>query len=323
MIRKSIIYSVFLLTVTAVFTTANSSTTLAPVEKKHFLFYFDNPAYINEAEKILNDTRQQLIKFLNDSIPGRPSVYMVENITVFEELIGGRFPDWGAAAALPLRNLIVVKSPDKFNLGYPLNVLLSHEYAHLALHHRTGRYAPPRWFDEGLAMMVSAQWNWSDNLAMSRAAVFGQFIRLEEIEQMNRFNSGKAHQAYAQSYLAVQYLYKEYGSEAVNLFLDEIAVGTVVDSALMIAIGSNYRGFQREIDVYLTERFNVASLFMDTIYLWIALAVVVIIGGLVKMKKRKEYYAKWDKEEQLHSTDFDYGDPDNPEQPDDNEPWRS
>ena len=172
-------------------------------------------------------------------------------------------------------------------------------------------------------MMVSAEWSWTDNLAMSRAAVFGRFIRLADIESMNRFNSGKAHQAYAQSYLAVQYLYREYDREAVNLFLDEIAAGASVDSALMASIGSNYSGFQREFDIYLTQRFNAASLFMDTIYLWIALAVVVIIGGILKMRSRKRYYAKWEKDEELHSTDFDYGDPDRPEETDDDEPWRS
>ncbi|MFZ5979137.1 MAG: peptidase MA family metallohydrolase, partial [Candidatus Zixiibacteriota bacterium] len=275
------------------------------------------------ADGILNRTRQQLIHLLNDSITNRPEIYMVENMDIFESLIGGRFPDWGAAAALPLKNLIVVKSPDSFNLGRPLYELLSHEYAHLALHHRTGRYAPPRWFDEGLAMMVSAEWSWTDNLAMSRAAVFGRFIRLLDIEQMNRFNSVRAHQAYAQSYLAVQYLYREYGREAVNVFLDEIAAGATVDSALMASIGSDYWGFQQEFNIYLTQRFNAASLFMDTIYLWIALAIVVIIGGLLRMKSKRDYFKKWEEDEKLHSTDFDYGDPDHPEKTDDDEPWRN
>jgi hypothetical protein len=34
------------------------------------------------------------------------------------------------------------------------------------------------------------------------------------------------------------------------------------------------------------------------------------------------YYKKWEEDEKYQSTDFDYGDPDNPEQIDDeDEPW--
>jgi len=293
------------------------------VEKENFIFYFDNPSYINEAEAALKRTRSKLVDLLQDSLSYKPSVYLVESQAYFNELVSGRFPDWGAAAALPGRELIVIKSPDRFNLGRPLSELLAHEYAHLALHHRTGRYQPPRWFDEGMSMFVSNEWNWTDNLAMSRAAIFGQFLSLEDIEMLNRFGSGKAHVAYAQSYLAVNYLIEEYDLTAVNILLDEIARGGSLDSALMIAVGSDYKGFQNEFYVYLTNRFNIASLFMDTIYLWIFLALVVIVGAVLRFRKKKDYYKKWKRDEQYHSTDFDYGDSDNPEQTDDDEPWRS
>jgi hypothetical protein len=293
------------------------------VETGHFIFYFDNPRYINEAQSALDSTRARLIELLRDSLAYKPSVYLIEDPARFEKLVSGRFPDWGAAAALPLRELIAVKSPDRFNLGRPLSELLAHEYAHLALHNRTGRYSPPRWFDEGIAMLVSSEWSWSDNLAMSRAAIFGQILSLEDIEMLNRFSSGKAHVAYAQSYLAVNYLIREYGLEAVNIFLDEIARGSSVDDALMNSTGSDYKGFEREFYVYLVNRFNVVSLFMDTIYLWIFLALVVIVGAILKFRKKKDFYKKWEREEKYHSTDFDYGDLDNPEKTDDDEPWRS
>ncbi|MDD3731935.1 MAG: peptidase MA family metallohydrolase [candidate division Zixibacteria bacterium] len=293
------------------------------VERQYFIYYFDNPRYINEADKILERVRAQLVSFLNDSLAYKPAVYLVAEQGLFEELISGRFPDWGAAAALPARQMIVIKSPDQFNLGRPLEELLTHEYAHLALHNRTGVNIPPRWFDEGLAMVVSREWSWSDNLALSRAAVFGRLLTLEEIELLNRFNSSKAHLAYAQSYLAVKYFFEAYDRTAVNIFLDNIARGFSVDSALLASTGSNYKGFQDEFNIYLTRRFNVASLFMDTIYLWIFLALVVIVGAILKFRKRKEYYKKWEREEKYQSTDFDYGDPAHPEHDNDDEPWRN
>ncbi|MCK4461083.1 MAG: LPXTG cell wall anchor domain-containing protein, partial [candidate division Zixibacteria bacterium] len=69
--------------------------------------------------------------------------------------------------------------------------------------------------------------------------------------------------------------------------------------------------------------FNIATLFMDTMFFWLGLAMIVIIAAFLRYRKRRKYYKQWEEEEKLHSTDFDYGDPDNPEQIDDDEPWRS
>ena len=99
----------------------------------------------------------------------------------------------------PERELIAIKSPDKFSTGHSLEELLAHEYTHLVLAYRTGFYKAPRWFAEGLSMYVSMEWGWSNNLSMSRAAVFGQLVSLEDIEKVNRFGEGKAQVAYAES----------------------------------------------------------------------------------------------------------------------------
>ena len=48
----------------------------------------------------------------------------------------------------------------------------------------------------------------------------------------------------------------------------------------------------------------------------------LIIGFFLALRRRRQYYRKWEEEERLASTDFDYGDPDEPERPDDDEPWR-
>jgi hypothetical protein len=54
------------------------------------------------------------------------------------------------------------------------------------------------------------------------------------------------------------------------------------------------------------------------------MAAVVVVAGFVRYRKRRQYYRKWEAEKELQSTDFDYGDPDNPEQTDgEDEPWRS
>ncbi|MEW5794978.1 MAG: hypothetical protein AB1772_01330 [Candidatus Zixiibacteriota bacterium] len=249
-------------------------------------------------------------------------MYLAASEATFDSLIGGQFPDWGAAAAIPVRQRIVIKSPDSFRLNRPLRELLAHEYSHLALAYRTGLHAAPRWFDEGLAMVVSMEWSWSENLTLNLASVAGQFVPLEEINQVNRFDESKARLAYAQSYVAVQYLFDTYKIEGVNIFLDQLARGVPIDIAMMAATGSNYADFEEEIRVYLRQRFNLVGLMADTIYFWLALALILVIGFVLKILRRRKVYRRWEEEEKLASTDFDYGDPRRPEESDDDEPWR-
>ncbi|MEA3296829.1 MAG: peptidase MA family metallohydrolase [candidate division Zixibacteria bacterium] len=294
-----------------------------PVEREHFVFYFDNPRYIDMADSVLSQTRERLKELLNDSLSYKPSIYLVENIHHFHSLIRGRFPDWGAAAAFPERQLMAIKSPEKFNINKPLKELLIHEYTHLVVHDMCGFHLLPRWFDEGMAMFVSMEWNWSDNLAMNRAAVFGDLLPLDHITKLNRFGQGKAQVAYAESYLAVKYIYDNYGVRSLSIFLNRIASGGTPRDALMASTGANALEFEQEFHEHLTKRFNILMLFMDTMFFWLALAVLVLVGVFLRYRKRRQYYKKWEEEEKLQSTDFDYGDPGYPEQTDDDGPWRS
>jgi hypothetical protein len=303
-------------------TAGSIGATTEPVVRGEVTYHFDNPSYIDGADSTLRTTHARLQKLLKNELLFAYEVYLPGTEESFDSLIGGKFPDWGAAAAIPFWKRIVVKSPDNFSLNRSLTELLSHEYAHLAMAHRTGLHSVPRWFEEGFAQMVSMEWSWSENLVLNLAAVTGDLIPLREIDRVNAFGQARARLAYAQSYLTVQYFYDLYGIEAVNMFLDEVARGADMDRALMISTGSNYADFEQELHVYLNGRFNLIGLVSDTMYLWLGLAVVVIVGFILSLRRRKQYYDRWDDEEKLASTDFDYGDPDEPEEIDDDEPWR-
>jgi hypothetical protein len=301
---------------------ARAGADTAPVKRGQFDYYFSNPAYINRVDSALHETRTRLQTLLRDSLAVTAEIHLVETTSEFDSLIGGRFPEWGAAVAVPLRHLVVIKSPDRFAVNRPLEELAAHEYTHLALAERTGRFRVPRWFDEGLAMLVSYEWSWQDNVTASFAAVTGDFISLRAIERVNETAGSRARLAYAESYLAVQYLYDLYGIDAVNQFLDSVASGVSVDGALMASVGSNYADFEREFYVYLRQRHNFAALLADTMYFWLGLAIILVVGAVLTMRRRRKYYDRWEQDERLESTDFDYGDPDSPEKTDDDEPWR-
>ncbi len=296
---------------------------IKPIEKSHFIYYYDNTQYIPFSDSVLMESCQKMIQLLKDSIAYKPSVYLLNNLDDFNSLVGGKFPDWGIGVALPLKKMIVIKSPDSFNLNKSLQQLLAHEFAHLAVAHKSFLNEPPRWLNEGIAMYVSMEWSWSDNVAMGKAGIFGQFIKLQDIELVNRFYESKAQIAYAESYLAVKFMLKHYGTSSVRIFLEQISRNKSVDDAMYFATGSSMEEFQNDFNISLHKQFNYASLFMDTMFFWIALAIIVVYAFFLQYKKRRAYYKKWEEEEKLQSTDFDYGNSDNPEQiEDDDEAWR-
>jgi len=318
--KRQAIYILFF--TLAVIYSASADRQINSIERDYFFYISENDQFIETIETTLIPAREKLVNLLQDSLSYKPKIYIENDIQSFRELIGTAFPDWGAAAALPYREMIAIKSPAHFRLGKQLSELVQHEYAHLALHDRLRMQEPPRWVDEGVAMYISAEWGWEANFAMSRAVVFRSIVPLHEIEELNLFPSGRAQTAYAQSYLAVKYLLDEYGIEAFNYFLDAIKSRRSFDDAFLMSIGSTYKEFEEEYFDFLNKRYNIMTLFGDLYFLWIFLAAVVVIGFILRIRKRRKFYKKWEDEERLQSTDFDYGDPDNPEQIDDEDkPW--
>ncbi|KAA3632972.1 MAG: hypothetical protein DWP97_10025 [Calditrichaeota bacterium] len=325
---KIILKSIFLIIVIARcsfgISPAERAIKIEPVEKEYATYFYSNPSYIEKSDSVLIRTRDRLILMLRDSLDYKPKLYLLDDLSQFNNLTAGKIPDWGAAVAYSARKLIAIKSPDKFNTRKSVPILVAHEYTHLAIADKCGFHDPPRWMHEGLSVFLSEEWSWSDNLAMGKAAVFGQFIPLADIDNVNRFNESKAQIAYAESYLAVKFMLRYYGSNSVNLFLTRIGEGKTVDEALYSSTGLTVEEFQTDFNAYLNQQFNFVSIFMDTIFFWIALAIIMVVGFFLQFKKRRKYYKKWEEQEKLQSTDFDYGDPDNPEHiEDDDEPWRS
>jgi len=285
-----------------------ASDTSIIIERTHFIYHFDYPPFVQTADSALTVARQRLIELLRDSLDYLPEIYIADSQDRFRQIIGSAIPDWGVAVAMPYRQTIVLKSPARFPVGKSLRELLQHEYTHLALSERLGLGRAPRWLDEGLAMFLSSEWGWEDNISMTRAVLFNNLIPLNEIEKMNLFPEGKAHTAYAQSYLAVRYFLDNYGIKAFNIFLDSLSRRHSVDSALFTAIGATYEGYETEFFDYLRKRYTFMSLFIDTLYIWIILAAVVVVGFILNFLKKRRYYRRWEEEDRLQSRDFDYGD---------------
>ena len=278
----------------------------------------DNPDEVNHADSVTRATISRLEALIGEFTIDSLDIYIAGSDEVFDSLSGGSIPDWGVGVAIPYRHRIVIKSPSITTGDKSLGELVAHEVTHIALAHATGYRDLPRWFNEGMSMYLSTEWSWDDNLATSWAVVLGGDIELSDIERLNRFEGEMVRVAYSESYLAFKYFLDTYGKSSLNILLDRIKAGDSFDDAFIFAIGASHATFEKEFQTYLRGRYNLIALLFNSNLIWILLAFVVIIGFVIKRLNRKKRIHKLEEYEALHSTDFDYGEV---EKPDEDKPW--
>lgn len=251
---------------------------------------------------ILESSFQKLSEFLGDTATGEITVHVVDTEAEFLSLVGRNFPDWGIACAIPHLDMIVLKSPLKFEYQRPFSQVVTHELAHILLGRFSRGARIPRWLDEGFAMYHSQEWRIGQDIAVARAVLTGSALPLSQIESMNAFKESQAQLAYTESFLAVSYLYREYGEGTVQELVGHLARGNSLDAAFLETIGANYLSFQMEFGSYIEKEYNWTSILGDTLAIWIGLAFLFIFLYFLKMR-RSHKMLKWWKQEESREID--------------------
>jgi hypothetical protein len=263
----------------------------------HFDIYAHDKNIAQNIKTDLESSCNKISLFLDDTLTGVVSVYLVDSDEEFRSMVGEGFPDWGIGCAIPSQNLIILKSPLHFDYHRPLSELVAHELAHIFLGNLSKGVALPRWLDEGFAMHQSQEWQMGQDIAVARALLTGSLLRLSQIESVNAFRESKAQLAYTESFLAVSYLTAEYGEGAIKELVDHLASGTSIDLAFLKTIGSNYLTFQLEFDQYIKSKYNWISFFGDTYFLWVGLAFLIIFFYFAKKRHTRKILKEWELEE--------------------------
>lgn len=147
-----------------------------------------------------------------DQYPAGPIAVILYSAADFRSMTGA--PDWSGGLydgkiRIPVGGLASV-TPE-------LRVVLYHEYAHLLVAQRAGRQVP-RWFNEGLAQVVSLQGHPDVALAGERRT---SPLTIEQLEQV--FAAGQSEgieQAYFQAHQLVDYLLRRCGWSDMLALLD-------------------------------------------------------------------------------------------------------
>lgn len=282
----------------------SSNLSRAELITTHFEVHARDQNVALEVKDVLEASYQRISEFLEDSLAGPVRVYVADTEREFSSMVGENFPDWGVGCAIPRRNSIVLKSPIRFDYRRPFSQVITHELAHVFLGQISRGGRVPRWLDEGFAMYQSQEWRIGQDVAVARAVLTGSFVPLSQIESVNAFKESKAQLAYTESFLAVSYLYGEYGEGTVKEIVTHLADGSSLDLAFMRTIGSNYLSFQLEFEKYVRGKYNWASLLGDTFLIWIGLAFLIVLLYFLKRRRTRTKLEEWELEE----SEIDTGD---------------
>ncbi len=206
-------------------------------------------------------------------------------------------PSYAAGAAQPYtgRIIIILGRTGPYPFGDEMQTL-RHELSHVLLYRSLG-YAPPRWFDEGLAMRAAGEWGWSDEwyatLALPRVA-------------SGRWNLSKVDQDFAGGESAVRGSYALARGFVRDLFPDDASVRGFVIAARQA--GSVEAAFRRRFGISPDRAFSewakhlpwwaeVFAMFTGPGAIWGAVTALFLLAVLVAFRRRLRWRRRWEEEE--------------------------
>jgi hypothetical protein len=225
-----------------------------------------------------------------DSFPGlpRPRAAVVIEVAptdeVFRAWVGDAFPEWGAAAAFPGAQRIVMQGPRSGGsaAGDPL-VVLRHELAHLALAEALGGLAP-RWFDEGYASFAAGEWGREEIIATNVALVLRGPRTFAALETMFYGGGRSAEGAYALAHRAVAELAALDPARGLTLFFTYWVETQSLEKALRQAYGMTLAGFEEHWVSRTRLRYGALALAGD---LAVAAGVMLVVLLPVYIQRRR------------------------------------
>lgn len=217
--------------------------------------------------------------------PDSIDVLLAPGEAAFRELTGGRAPDWGLAVAFPELRRVVLRSPRLTGSQDvdPATVLrheLNHVYLALAA---GGSGAAPRWFSEGFAAVYANEWRWVDPVRLAWGRVTGSMTPLSGLEEAFPARPAPG-LAYVQSMAAVRNLQRRGGDPGIGQLLERLRSGLSFDAALRETYGLTLRQFYDQWEREMGREFGWAVVLTDERGLWVAAAVIVLLGWLVRRR---------------------------------------
>lgn len=172
--------------------------------------------------------------------------------------------------------------------------VLAHEIAHQVIYDAAGEL--PRWLSEGIATWEGRRWGLRDFAVQSASVLGGSLPTLAELED-DFASSSNARRAYAASFDFVRWSTRRYGRDFVPRLLAAAGDRSVPEA---------WREASGGVELSVSEaRWRRSTLFFhrwvpilaSSGTLWAAISGLALVAGLVRRRRTREQYERWEAEE--------------------------
>lgn len=220
-------------------------------------------------------------------------IFFPESEENFEQLTGGRLPEWSGAVAFSRDRIIIIK-PQKFNDNRKLLITIKHELIHIVIADKYFKNNLPLWLNEGLATYLSNNYmDENDGLILSNAIAANKILELENINQLMILNTASANLAYLEAKIAVEYLITQIGMSQLPNFLNDLNNTKNTELIFKKYLGYDSIDFEFYWYNYLNDKYKGMVVLNFDNLIWYALIFIVVIAFIVvkirNYKKKKAW----------------------------------
>jgi hypothetical protein len=218
-----------------------------------------------------------------------------KNDNIPDEL--GSLPKYVSGVAIPERGEIYLFK-DRTN-SYPfgsLEQVYMHELSHIYIYRSLG-FRVPRWFDEGVAMKLSGEWGFADEmyLALSLPKIALLDFTLSKLEKDFVGLEGASRNSYALSRAFVKDLFVN--DLDLKEFIKDIKKEGSFETAFIKRFNLNpdsaFKAWAKKLPWWGPILFLITS----TNAIWLFVLVLFILASLITLRKRMQWKKKWEEEE--------------------------
>jgi hypothetical protein len=207
-------------------------------------------------------------------------------------------PEWGGGGAIGT-SLIVIPTTFKPFLEQSFPQITSHEIVHAVLSRAYPSLAIPRWFHEGVAMTLSGEISFQENVIVSKAIFTNSLMPLSSIDSVNGFGRTRADLAYCQAHLAVLLLIDQYGMDVIpEILVSARKTGSFWKgvNAVLSLTPSEFEGLARK-DV--SSRYQLVFVFADYYAFWVGIVFLFLIAFCVAIVRKQRKMRQMELDEKL------------------------
>jgi hypothetical protein len=221
----------------------------------------------------------------------RPVQCFLMDSAAFAQRFTGRLPDWGVGVAFYDGRRIAIDIQRLPAVGRGIEEVFLHEMVHALVRQAAPAAWLPAWFSEGIAMLYSGEWRFTDTVAL---LLDGSVPPLWRLQGAFPENAVWADQAYRTSLLAVEALRRDYGEAVVSRLIE--AVGDAeFETAFTAVTGDSLARFEDRFDAAAGFRLRWLVILTRWPSFFVLLAMLLVLGGAVRLWRRRRRLAQMER----------------------------